>query len=60
LSYAPDTGIIHRKPALCDIHSRQLFDCSIARDHASPLFGSASLGANDAAAICAMSRSLGG
>ncbi len=44
-------------PALrTEIHSRQLFDCSIAQDHRS----AASFGANEAAAICAISSSLGG
>jgi hypothetical protein len=43
-------------PALCEIHSRQLFDCSTAPSHASPSF----FDANAAAAICAISSSLGG
>jgi len=30
LSYAPDSGIDLRMPTLGKIHSRQLFDCSIA------------------------------
>src|SRR5580704_6561405 len=35
LSYAPDSGIDLRMPALSKTHSRQLFDCSIAWDQRS-------------------------
>src|SRR5208337_5351016 len=56
LSYAPDRESLGSIPALCEIHSRQLFDCTTALNHSR----TASFGANDAAAICAISRSLGG